>query len=47
MDGTDRGLVLSHLVETVTEEDAQNLDRLADLIEAKRRELGRPTGGRE
>ena len=47
MDGSDRGLVLSHLMETVTEEDAENLDRLAALIEAKRRELGRPTGGRE
>ena len=39
MEGSDRGLVLAHLVETVTEENVENLDRLAALVEAKRREL--------
>jgi predicted transcriptional regulator len=33
-------LPLSYLVEIVTEKDAQLLDHLRDLVEAKRRELG-------
>ncbi|MFQ5915061.1 MAG: BlaI/MecI/CopY family transcriptional regulator [Nitrospinota bacterium] len=44
LSGPQRGAVLSHLVESVSGVDAENLDRLADLIEEKRRELERPPG---
>lgn len=33
-------LPLSHLVETLSERDAQLLDRLEELVEAKRKQLG-------
>lgn len=36
-------LPLSYLVEIVTEQDAQLLDHLRELVEAKRRELGNGT----
>lgn len=47
LSGPQGGLVLSHLVESVSAEDAGNLDRLAALIEAKRRESREPSPDRE
>jgi predicted transcriptional regulator len=39
LSGADSELMLSHLVDSVSEEDSENLDRLAALIETKRQQI--------